>query len=81
MRDRRLSWAVTFNAGVLSRLCAIFLTGSIVCAPQITNAAEFGSSPYPKGYRDIFAGMVPTAPGLYVHNDLYHYDGKVRHSK
>jgi len=38
-------------------------------------AAEFGSSPYPKGFRDVYAGIVPTVPGLYVLNDVYHYQG------
>jgi hypothetical protein len=77
MQDRRMSRAMAFSAGALRPLHAILLTSSIICAPHIANAAEFGSSPYPKGYLDIFAGIVPTAPGLYVLNDLYGYDGKV----
>jgi hypothetical protein len=72
-----MSRAMAFSAGALRPLHAILLTSSIICAPHIANAAEFGSSPYPKGYLDIFAGIVPTAPGLYVLNDLYGYDGKV----
>jgi hypothetical protein len=37
----------------------IFVTG----LPGAAKAAEFGSSPYPKGFRDIFAGIIPSAPG------------------
>ena len=34
------------------------------------------SSYYPKGFRDIMAGVIPPVPGLYILNDVYHYDGK-----
>lgn len=31
-------------------------------APRICHAAEFGTGPWLKGYSDIFAGIVPSAP-------------------
>ena len=34
------------------------------------------SSYYPKGFRDIMPGVIPPVPGLYILNDVYHYDGK-----
>lgn len=40
-------------------------------------AAEFGASPWLKGYTDIFGGVVPTAPGVYFRTDAYHYSGDV----
>src|SRR6476659_11367226 len=52
----------------------VFLVGLIILVPGV-KAAEFGSSPYPKGFRDVYAGIVPTVPGLYVLNDVYHYQG------
>ena len=42
---------------------------------QPIHAAEFGTGPCVKGYSDIFAGIVPSQPGLYVRNDAYHYEG------
>ena len=30
---------------------------------------------YLRGFRDIYAGVVPSVPGLYVLNDVYHYAG------
>jgi len=66
-----MSLAVTSNAGALTGAGAILIS-SMVFALAAANAAEFGSSPYPKGFRDIYAGVVPTVPGLYVLNDVYH---------
>ncbi len=39
------------------------------------HAAEYGTGPWVKGYTDIFGGIVPSQPGLYIRNDLYHYQG------
>jgi hypothetical protein len=39
------------------------------------HAAEFGTGPWVKGYSDIFSGILPPVPGVYVRNDAYHYDG------
>jgi hypothetical protein len=39
-------------------------------------AAEYGTGPWVKGYTDIFGGIVPPQPGLYVRNDAYHYEGQ-----
>src|SRR5262245_27015819 len=74
MCGRRMSLAVTSNAGALTGAGAILIS-SMVFALAAANAAEFGSSPYPKGFRDIYAGVVPTVPGLYVLNDVYRYEG------
>ena len=38
-------------------------------------AAEFGASPWIRGYTDIFAGIVPPVPGFYFRTDAYHYNG------
>ena len=56
------------RAVVVAATCLVSLSNT-------SNSAEFGASPYPKGFRDIYAGVVPTVPGLYVLNDVYHYDG------
>lgn len=40
-------------------------------------AAEYGTGPWVKGYTDIFGGIVPPQPGLYVRADAYHYEGEV----
>jgi hypothetical protein len=37
--------------------------------------AEYGTGPWVKGYTDVFGGIVPPQPGLYVRNDDYHYQG------
>jgi len=42
---------------------------------QSTHAAEYGTGPWVKGYSDIFAGVLPSVPGVYVRNDAYHYEG------
>lgn len=48
-----------------------------MAAGGTATAAEFGASPWLKGYTDIFGGVVPTAPGLYFRADAYHYSGDV----
>ena len=60
--------------GDLARAVVVAAT-CLVSLSNTSNSAEFGASPYPKGFRDIYAGVVPTVPGLYVLNDVYHYDG------
>jgi hypothetical protein len=39
------------------------------------HAAEFGTGPWVKGYTDIFGGVLPSAPGVYVRTDAFHYSG------
>jgi hypothetical protein len=63
IKSRNFTGALLFAAS-----CLVGVAGTV-------NAAEFGSSPYPRGFRDIFAGVVPSVPGLYVLNDVYHYAG------
>src|SRR6478672_92867 len=41
------------------------------------HAAEYGTGPWVKGYTDIFGGILPPQPGVYVRNDAYHYEGEV----
>ena len=79
MRERRVSVAANFNTrGAAGLGCAVLVAAIFASGPTNTaSAAEFGSSPYPKGFSDIFSGIVPTEPGLYALNDLYHYDGNV----
>ena len=55
-------------------LVAALLAGVGASAAQ---AAEYGTGPWVKGYTDIFGGIVPPQPGLYVRNDAYHYEGEV----
>ena len=71
--------AANFNTrGAAGLGCAVLVAAIFASGPTNTaSAAEFGSSPYPKGFSDIFSGIVPTEPGLYALNDLYHYDGNV----
>jgi hypothetical protein len=38
-------------------------------------AAEFGTGPWVKGYTDIFGGVLPPVPGVYLRTDAYHYEG------
>jgi hypothetical protein len=40
-----------------------------------TDAAEYGTGPWAKGYTDIFGGVVPSQPGFYSRTDAYHYNG------
>ena len=71
MRHRSLSDLASGHRlwfGVIS-LCFALLS------PQSTQAAEYGTGPWVKGYSDIFAGVLPSVPGVYVRNDAYHYEG------
>jgi hypothetical protein len=40
-----------------------------------TQAAEFGTGPWVRGYTDVLGGILPPVPGLYVRDDAYHYQG------
>ncbi len=59
----------------LARLAVVACAVLLAAIPFSSDAAEFGSSPYPRGFRDIYAGVLPPVPGLYVLDDVYHYDG------
>ena len=41
------------------------------------HSAEFGASPWLKGYTDYFGGVVPPIPGVYFRSDVYNYSGEV----
>jgi hypothetical protein len=66
-----------FQGKLPPALRAILVAGALTCTSVAAYAAEFGSSPYPKGFLDIFAGILPPEPGLYALNDVYFYDGSV----
>jgi hypothetical protein len=39
------------------------------------HAAEFGTGPWVKGYTDIFGGILPSQPGVYIRDDVYRHQG------
>lgn len=55
-------------------LAFALVSAGLATLPPAANAAEYGTGPWVKGYSDIFAGIVPAAPGLYVRDDIYNYD-------
>ncbi len=61
------------NCSTRGVLTVLVVMGAMGAAPA--QAAEFGTGPWVKGYTDIFGGIVPPQPGLYVRNDAYHYEG------
>jgi hypothetical protein len=50
---------------------------AVALGTAAAQAAEYGTGPWVKGYTDIFGGILPPQPGLYVRNDAYHYEGEV----
>jgi len=56
-----------FSLGLLVAVTAALVSSNL-------RAAEFGAGPWIKGATDIFAGVVPTDPGFYFRNDVYHYN-------
>lgn len=46
-----------------------------VSAPGAAQSAEFGASPWLKGYTDVFGGVIPSVPGFYLRTDVYDYSG------
>jgi hypothetical protein len=51
------------------------LMGCPLCQPAY--AAEGGTSAYLKGYKDFLSGVLPTAPDVYVRNDVIYYSGNI----
>jgi hypothetical protein len=51
------------------------LSAAALGGPAPSHAAEFGTGPWLKGYTDVFAGLLPPVPGVYVRTDLYTYQG------
>jgi len=47
---------------------------SVVLPSDTARAAEFGADPWVKGFTDIYAGILPSAPGFYFRTDAYHYE-------
>ena len=69
-RDRRSPRYRSVRLALVAALLAGVGTGA-------AQAAEYGTGPWVKGYTDVFGGIVPPQPGLYVRNDAYHYEGTV----
>jgi len=63
-----------FPRGLIGYSAGVVLGVVAGLAPWICHAAEFGTGPWLKGYSDIFAGIVPAAPGFYFRGDAYHYE-------
>jgi hypothetical protein len=68
--------AVKSLAKQLRTTCVVSATLGAVCmAGTVSHAAEFGTGPWLKGYTDVFSGLMPPVPGLYIRTDLYNYNG------
>jgi hypothetical protein len=61
------------GTGIVPMLLATALTA--VMGAGGAGAAEYGTGPWVRGYTDIFGGVLPTVPGVYVRTDAYHYEG------
>src|SRR5262249_50715557 len=48
----------------------LFAASCLVGVAGTVNAAEFGSSPYPRGFRDIYAASFPRSLGWIGRRDL-----------
>ena len=56
-------------------IAAALLTVCMAGVAPTSHAAEFGTGPWLKGYTDIFSGLVPPVPGVYIRTDFYNYEG------
>ena len=56
----------------LAALALLVLTISV--PSHSARGAEFGADPWVKGFTDIYAGILPSEPGLYFRTDVYHYE-------
>ncbi len=56
-------------------VAAVFSLAALAGAAVPSHAAEFGTGTWLKGYTDVFAGVIPPVPGVYVRTDLYMYQG------
>jgi hypothetical protein len=68
-RFRAAAMAATRRAAWLAVLLAI----GVASGPA--QALEDGTSSYPRGYRDLAAGLLPADAGVYVRDDLNFYRG------
>lgn len=59
---------------VARHLSAWSIAGMVLFPAHAVRAAEFGADPWIKGFTDIYAGILPTEPGFYFRNDVYHYE-------
>ena len=54
---------------------ATLIALALLLAPGSAQALEDGASSYPRGYRDLAAGLLPQEAGVYVRDDLNFYRG------
>jgi hypothetical protein len=73
--DARAASALRPRTTAIGAAMAALFAWAAVLAPIPASALEDGTSGYPRGYRDLAAGLLPTAPGLYLRDDLYFYRG------
>ncbi len=66
---------IRFGAAAAAAALATSCLSPLTSVPA--SAAEAGTSPYLKGYKDFLSGIVPPAPGIYVRNDLLYYAGDI----
>ena len=59
---------------IARHLWAWATAGMVLFPAHAVRAAEFGADPWIKGFTDIYAGILPTQPGFYFRNDVYHYE-------
>lgn len=62
-------------ARLVAPALAAFLSAAAMSGAPPAQAAEFGTGPWLRGYTDIFSGVVPPVPGVYVRTDVYTYQG------
>ncbi|HEX2448471.1 MAG TPA: hypothetical protein VHK26_09840 [Methyloceanibacter sp.] len=62
--------------GILLAALALLVLGVSVPSHS-ARGAEFGADPWVKGFTDIYAGILPSEPGLYFRTDAYHYEASV----
>jgi hypothetical protein len=68
----RATPVAAFGAGFVLAL-------ALAAAPAI--ALEDGASAYPRGYRDLAAGRLPTEPGVHARDDLLFYQGSLEETR
>jgi hypothetical protein len=65
------------NPGLVAIPATIALLVALGIRTTAAQAAEDGTSPYLKGYKDFLSGILPPEPGVYLRDDLIFYEGNV----
>jgi hypothetical protein len=73
--DPSRSWVARARRLSVSLGLLALLVLAISVPSRSARSAEFGADPWIKGFTDIYAGILPTAPGVYFRTDAYHYQG------